>query len=195
MVTIVAPIAGLLLGFVDFVWIKYVPFPLGGLGNSMAVWAVAAFLVTWRARWSLRASAIGAVVMLVVAVPAYYIAAAMIQNDDLANAYAWSALVWMGMGLVAGVIFGAAGHLARTPGRFQAVAAALPGAVLFAEAAVELRRVGHPSYGVADPLAFAAVLVALGLAVTLLVARRRTQLLTLPLAALGFVLFELAGFR
>ena len=79
----VAPIAGLLLGFLDFAWIKYVPYPLGGLGNSTAVWAVAAFLLTRRSRWSLPASVLGAVVMLVVAVPAYYLAAALLQNDEL----------------------------------------------------------------------------------------------------------------
>src|ERR1700745_3326118 len=45
---VITPLAGLLLGFGDFLWIKYVPFPVGGLGNSPAVWAVAAFLLTWR---------------------------------------------------------------------------------------------------------------------------------------------------
>ncbi|MFC7275775.1 DUF6518 family protein [Paractinoplanes rhizophilus] len=186
----VAPLAGLLLGFLDFVWIKYVPYPLGGLGNSTAVWAVAAFLLTRRSRWSLPASVLGGVVMLVVAVPAYYLAAALIQNDELSNAYASYALIWMAMGVLAGAIFGAGGHLARVPGRRQRVAIALPGAVLFAEAAIELRRAGDPSYGVAEPLLLAAILIALGLVVS-----RRALLLTVPLAALGFVVFSLTGFR
>ncbi|WP_433385260.1 DUF6518 family protein [Actinoplanes sp. CA-142083] len=187
---VVAPLAGLLLGFLDFVWIKYVPFPLGGLGNSMAVWAVAAFLVTRRSRWNLPASVIGAVMMLVVAVPAYYLAAALIQNDELSQAYASYALIWMALGVVAGGIFGAGGYLARVPGRLQRVAVALPGSVLFAEAAIELLRAGDPSYGVAEPLMLAAILIALGVVVS-----RRALLFTIPLAVLGFVVFSLTGFR
>ena len=187
---VLAPIAGVLLGFADFVWIKYVPFPLGGLGNSLAVWAVAAFLLTRRVRWRRWTSAVGAALMLVVAVPAYYLAAAVIQQDAVANAYASYALLWMAMGVVAGAVFGAGGYLARTPGRLQRVAMALPGAVLFAEAAIELRRVGDPSYGVADPLVFAAILVALGLALS-----RRALLFTLPPAVVGFVLLTVTGFR
>jgi hypothetical protein len=189
-VIILAPVLGLLLGFADFVWIKYMPFPFGGLGNSMAVWAVAAFLLTRRARASLPAGVIAAVVMLVVAVPSYYLAAALIQDDNLANAYASYALIWMALGVVAGVVFGAGGHLARTPGRFQRVALALPGAVLFAEAAIELRRIGHPDYGVAGPIELAVLLVALGL-----LASRRALLFTIPLAVAGFAVFSLTGFR
>lgn len=187
---IIAPVAGLLLGFLDFVWIKYVPSPFGGLGNSMAVWAVAAFLLTLRTRRGLAASAVGGAVMLVVAVPAYYVAAWLIQHDDLANAYASSALLWMAMGVLAGAVFGAGGYLARRPGRLQRAATALPGAVLFAEAAIQLRRVGEPSYGVAGPVGLAVILVVLGVLVS-----RRSLLLTIPLAALGFVLFTVTGFR
>jgi hypothetical protein len=46
-VVVVAPVAGFLLGFLDFVWIKYVPSVVAGLGNSVAIWAVAAFLLTY----------------------------------------------------------------------------------------------------------------------------------------------------
>lgn len=122
--------------------------------------------------------------------PGYYLAAALIQNDELSHTYASFALIWMATGLVAGAVFGAGGFLARTPGRLQRVAQALPGAVLFGEAAIELRRVGDPSCGVADPLVFAAILVALGLVVS-----RRALLFTVPLAAAGFVLFTVTGFR
>jgi hypothetical protein len=37
---VAAPVGGLLLGALDVVWITYVPWPLGALGNSVAVWAV-----------------------------------------------------------------------------------------------------------------------------------------------------------
>jgi hypothetical protein len=35
---VVAAVAGFLLGFLDFVWIKYVPSVVAGLGNSVAIW-------------------------------------------------------------------------------------------------------------------------------------------------------------
>jgi hypothetical protein len=169
---VITPLAGLLLGVLDFIWIKYVPFPFGGLGNSPAVWAVAAFLLTWRARWALWPSAAAGAAMLVIAVPAYYVAAFLIQHDDLANAYNSTALAWMAMGVVAGAVFGAGGWLARTPGRSRGVAAFLPGAVLMAEAALEATRIGQPSYGVAGPTEYGLLLVVLGLLITILVRRR-----------------------
>jgi hypothetical protein len=182
--------AGLLLGVADFVWIKFVPFPFGGLGNSMAVWAVVAFLLTARARWGLGASVAGGAVLLVVAVPAYYLAAWLIQHDDLATVYASASLRWMAMAVLAGAVFGAGGHLARTPGRLRRAALALPGAVLFAEAAIEVRRIAEPDYGVAGPLGLAILLVLLGVVLS-----RRSLLLTVPLAALGFALFTATGFH
>jgi hypothetical protein len=186
---VVALVGGVLLGFLDFVWIKFVPFPFGGLGNSVAVWAVAAFLLAWRS----RSGVAGSVVLLVVAVPSYYLAAAVIQHDEVANVVRPFALVWMVLGVVAGVVFGAGGVVARRPGRWRNVAAALPGAVLFAEAAVEVARIGDPSYGVGDQVGMAVLLVVLGLVVTVLVggvwARRGVVLLwCVPVAAVGWAL-------
>ncbi len=199
-VVVVAPVAGVLLGVLDFVWIKYVPFPLGDLGNSIAVWAVAAFLVTWWARWSLPVGVLGAIVCLVVAVPSYYVAATLIQNDDLSNAYNSTALLWMGLAVVAGAVFGAAGVIARTPGRLQTAALAMPAAVLFAEAVIQGRRVGDSSYDRGDQLTSVGVLVGLGVLITLLVGRSWAQrglalLIALPLTAVGYVLLSLTGFR
>ncbi|MBU2663250.1 hypothetical protein KOI35_06980 [Actinoplanes bogorensis] len=198
-----APVAGVLLGVLDFVWIKFVPAPFGGLGNSIAVWAVVAFLLTFRNRWSLVVSVVGAVVCLVVAVPFYYLAATVIQNDDLSNAYNSTALLWMGLGVAAGAVFGAGGAIARTPGvpaTTAAAAMAMPGAVLFAEAVIELRRIGDPSYGAGELIAYAGILIALGLIVTALVAtswsrRGLVLLISLPLTAIGYVLLSLTGFR
>ena len=197
---VAAPVAGVLLGVLDFGWIKFVPGPIGGLGNSIAVWAVVAFLLAFRNRWGLGASIVGAVVCLVVAVPSYYVAATVIQNDDLSNAYSTTAILWMGLGVVAGAVFGAGGAIARTAGRLQVVAMGMPGAVLFAEAVIELRRIGDPSYGEGELIAYAGILIALGLMITLLVARSWTRgglalLISLPLTAIGYVLLSLTGFR
>jgi hypothetical protein len=208
-VVVVAPAAGVLLGALDFVWIKYVPSPLGDLGNSLAVWAVAAFLLTFRFRWSLPAGVVGAVVCLVVAVPSYYLAATLIQNDALSNTYNTNALLWMGLGVVAGTVFGAAGVLARSApggrspvrGRLLGTAAlSMPATVLFAEAVLQARRVGDPSYDSGGQLASAAVLAVLGLVITLLVGRSRRErglalLYAVPLTVAGFALLSLSGFR
>jgi hypothetical protein len=197
---VLAPAAGLVLGFLDFVWIRYVPSPFGGLGNSIAVWAVAAFLLAFWSRWSLPRAVVGSVVLLVVAVPSYYLAAALIQGDDLSNAYSSVAFLWMGLGVVAGAVFGAGGALARGASRWQTPALALPAAVLLAEAALQLSRLGEPSYRLAAILASVCVLAALAVGVTLLVARTwRTRGLALayavPLAAVGFPMLLASGFR
>ncbi|MFI5934169.1 DUF6518 family protein [Actinoplanes sp. NPDC051494] len=199
-VAVVAPVAGLLLGVLDFVWIKYLPFPLAGLGNSIAVWAVAAFLFTLGNRWSMPLAVCGAIVMLVVAVPAYYAAAALIQRDDWANLWAVPSLLWMGLGVVAGAFFGAGGVLARTPGRLRLPALALPAAVLLAELIIELRRLGDAGYDRHDTVGYAAVLAILAVAVTVLVGRTwRDRALALvcavPLSVVGHLLLVSTAFR
>ncbi|GIE85364.1 DUF6518 family protein [Actinoplanes regularis] len=200
---LVAPATGLLLGVLDFIWIKYVPFPFGGLGNSIAVWAVAAFLLTLLNRWSLPVSAAAAAGQLVIAVPAYYLAATIIQHDDLSNLYDANAVLWMILGVVAGLVFGAGGALARradAPRLLRDAALALPGAVLFAEAVLEIGRIGDPSYSTGSLVAYVTVLIVLGLGTTLLITpaahrRARVLLLALPLTALGYALLSLTGFR
>lgn len=199
-VAVVAPLAGVLLGALDFVWIKYVPAPFGGLGNSIAVWAVVAFLLTFRNRWTLPAGILGAVVCLVVAVPAYYLTATLIQGDDPANTYDTTALLWMGMGVVAGTVFGTAGVLARTDGPLRPAAVAMPGAVLFAEAAMQARRIGNPSYDTPELIAYAAVLILCGVALPLLAGRSWRErglalLLAFPLTTVGYLLLSFTGFR
>ncbi len=199
-VAVVAPAAGVLLGALDFVWIEHVPFPFGGLGNSIAVWAVAAFLLTFLSRWTLPVGILGAIVCLVTGVPSYYLAATLIRNDDPANMYGAVALLWMGLGVVAGTVFGAAGVLARTPNLLRTAALAMPGAVLLAEATMQLRRIGNPNYDTAELTAYAGVLIALGVTLTVLVGRSWRQrglalLLTLPLSAVGYVLLSLTRFR
>lgn len=194
-----ALVGGLLLGVLDFVWIKYVPYPFGGLGNSLAVWAVAGFLFTYWGRWGWARGVAAAVVMLVVAVPSYYLAAALIQNDDFANVYDPVSLLWMGFAVIAGIVFGGAGIAARRPGRWRTAALAMPGAVLFAEAAVLARRIGHESYGI-EPLWSALLNVGLGVLMTVAVAdtwRRRliALLVAVPLAVVGFGLLSAARFR
>ncbi|WBC15627.1 DUF6518 family protein [Micromonospora sp. WMMA1998] len=193
--TLVAPVAGVLLGFLDFVWIRWVPYPLAELGNSTAVWAVAAFALGWWVRSGAVRAAVAATVLLVVAVPSYYLAATLLQDDDLAVVAAPSSLLWMVLGVLAGVVFGAAGTWARVDGWRRVLGVALPAAV-FVEEALRFAgraRSGYPGgwWNVAIDLALAALLV-------VLVGRTaRTRLLAaavaLPLAAVGALVFAVVS--
>jgi hypothetical protein len=190
---IIAPIAGFLLGFLDFVWIRFVPFPFGALGNSIAVWAVAAFLLTYRQRGGFGRALASSAIMLVVAVPSYYVAAALIKKDDWSNVANANTLLWIGLGVIAALIFGPGGVLARRPGRLRLPALGLPSAVLLAELGLQLRRLGNPDYETAETVGYSILLFVLALLVTALVGRTwRDRALafawSLPLAAAGYLL-------
>ncbi|RBQ06461.1 hypothetical protein DQE82_22620 [Micromonospora sp. LHW51205] len=189
-VALVVPVAGFLLGFLDFVWIKWVPFPFAELGNSTATWAVAAFALGWWIRSGAVRAAVAASVLLIVAVPSYYLAATLLQGDDLAVIWALTSFVWMAFGVVAGVVFGVAGIWARTEGWRRVVGTALPVAVFVEEALRFALKSG--SY----PGAWWNVAIDLGLAVLLVVLigrSARVRLLAaavaLPLAAAGALTF------
>jgi len=199
-VAFVAVVGGFLLGFVDFVWIKFMPWwPLADLGNSSAVWAVAAFFFGYWVRTGWLRAAAGAAAGLVIAVPAYYVAAALIQGDDWSLLWAPTSLLWMAFGVLAGVVFGAGGVWARGSGWRQTIGAALPGAVCFTEAALEAARIGDPSYG-SEQIPHVVVRAVLGVLVIVLAGRTtRNRILSLatalPLALLGLGAFLVAGFR
>ncbi|MEV6693880.1 DUF6518 family protein [Micromonospora sp. NPDC051196] len=197
-IALTAVLGGLLLGILDFIWIKFVPYPFAELGNSSAVWAVAAFAFGFWVRTGWARAALGAAVALVVAVPGYYIAAALIQGDDWAVLWAPTSLLWMSFGVLAGVVFGIGGVWARGRGWQQVVGVALPGAVLFAEALIDARRINHPNYGI-DSLWDALIRLTLGVLVVVIAGRgARSRLLALavalPMSLVGFAAFRLAGF-
>ncbi len=188
-----ALVGGVLLGVLDFVWIRFVPYPFADLGNSSAVWAVAAFAFGYLVRSGWVPAGLGAAALLVIAVPSYYVAAVAIQHDDWASIWAPSSWVWMCFGVLAGLVFGVGGVWARGTGWRQAVGVALPAAVLFAEA---IRLVRRPGTGSVWPAVIEAVL---GVVLVALLGRgsrvRLTALaLTVPLALLGWVGFAVASF-
>ncbi|MFG3689334.1 DUF6518 family protein [Micromonospora sp. NPDC047740] len=196
-VALTAVVGGFLLGFLDFVWIKWVPYPFAELGNSTATWAVAAFAFGYWARSGWLRSAVGAAVLLVVAVPSYYLAAALIQGDDLAVVWAPTSLLWMVFGVVAGVVFGIGGDWARGAGWRQVLGTALPAAVFFEEAARFARRADDPSYPSGSAWNVA-IDVALGVLAVVLIGRSARQralalAVAVPLAVIIFVGFALAG--
>ncbi len=188
-------VCGLLLGAVDFALQRVLPYPWADLANSGAVWAVAAFGMGLWVRFPWWRSALAATVLLVLGVPAYNLTAWQWQHDNVANLWAASSLVWMVLGLVAGVVFGVAGAFATATGWRGMVAVALPGAVLFAEALLLLRRVPRRT----DDVWTAVIELVLGLLIIGLVARGNRQRVAalaaaIPLAALGFAAFLVAGY-
>jgi uncharacterized membrane protein YjjB (DUF3815 family) len=112
-VLVVSALLGALLGFGDLLLQKSLPYPWANLANSSAVWALAAFMMgAWASGGWLRAAVAG-VVLLVVAVETYYVAAALVQNDDLANGWSTTSLTWLALALLAGLVFGVTGAWSR----------------------------------------------------------------------------------
>ncbi|MGW3896605.1 DUF6518 family protein [Micromonospora profundi] len=196
-VALASVVGGLLLGFLDFCWIKWLPFPIAELGNSTATWAVAAFLFGYWVRSGWLRAALGATVLLVVAVPSYYLAAALLQGDDLAVLWAPTSLVWMFFGVLAGVVFGTAGTWARGTGWRQIVGVALPAAVFFEEAARFAGKATDPGYS-SGAWWNVAIDLALGVLIVVLTGRSHRQralavAVAIPLAAAILVTLALAG--
>ncbi|SCG50188.1 DUF6518 family protein [Micromonospora halophytica] len=192
-VALVALVGGFLLGFLDFVWITSVPYPFAELGNSTATWAVAAFGFGYWVRSSRVRAALGATVLLVVAVPSYYLAATLLQGDDLAVLWAPTSLLWMVFGALAGVVFGTAGTWARETGWRRVVGAALPAAVFFEEAARFVGKARDPDH---PPGAEwnVAIDVALGVLIVVLIGGSHRQRALALAVALPLAVFISWGF-
>ncbi|WP_156057209.1 DUF6518 family protein [Micromonospora parva] len=199
--TVVA--GGVLLGVVDLLLQLSLPYPWANLANSSAVWAVGAFAIGWWLRADWRRSAFAGIVLLVIAVEAYYVAAVVLLHDSAQNLWSPTTLMWLFFGVLAGALFGVAGRLSRYGQPWvRAIAVAMPGAVLLAEAAMLFHRSaqpGHDSHYRTDSLQTAVIEVVLGAALILVVARtNRVRLQALAaataLAVLGFAAYTIAGF-
>jgi len=173
---LVAVVAGLALGPLDLWGQVNTPYPWAHLFNSPAVWAAAAFAYgRWAREWP--AAGLGAAVVLVVGVEAYYLADVLVRDANRSNLTSSTAVVWLIAGIVAGLVFGVAGGWATTRSGWRAVLgrAGLP-AILGAEAVHNLIRVAtEPAAGRPEDLGqFAALLVALSI-VALIATTRRTE--------------------
>ena len=194
---------GIALGAVDLLLQRVLPYPWANLANSSAVWALGAFGVGWWLRARPLGSALAGIGLLVVAVQAYYLAAVVLMGDDVRILWSSPAMLWSFFGVLAGALFGAAGGLShdRRPW-LRAIAVAMPGAVLLAEAATLVNRSDEPGRGPdyrTDSLQTAAIEAILGIVLILVITRtRRARLRALAaataLAAVGFAGFVAAGF-
>lgn len=132
-------VGGTSLGALDLLAQRYFAYPWANLANSPAVWGVAGFLLAWGQRRMILGVA-GAVIMLPTAVLAYYLAAAVVLGDDVANAFSSVAVFWYAGGVGIGVVAGLAGALCRCHRRWQVViGAAFPPALLLAEGSIQNR--------------------------------------------------------
>jgi len=211
----VAIVGGLLLGPIDLLAQRTLPYPWANLANSSAVWAIAAFGIGAWVRTGRWRPAIAGVVLLLVAVESYYLAATLIQKDDLSNLWSFTTLMWLLFGVLAGTVFGTAGGWSRHENRWlRVIGVALPGAVLLAEAGILVYRSGvlvhrsgvlvHRSGGLdaayrTDSLQTAAIEAALGILLLIVLgrtARGRIEGLAaaVPLALIGVGGFVAAGF-
>ncbi len=197
--------AGALLGPGDLLAQRALPYPWANLANSSAVWALAAFAIgAWTANRRERPGAwpaAAAVVLLLVAVETYYVAAVLFLDNSTSQLWAPATLFWLVLAVVAGATFGTAGGWSRErAGLRRALGAALPTAVLLAEAGLLATRPdnGDAAYRT-DSLQTAAIEVALAV-LCLLVAARDARLrvqalaMSLPLAATALAAFRLVGF-
>jgi hypothetical protein len=191
---LVAGAAGLLLGPLDLWGQISSPYPWANLFNSPAVWAVAAF---GYGKWvrDRRAAPIGAAIVLLVGVEAYYLAAVLVRDASRASLISPTAMAWLVAAVAAGVVFGVAGTWAAERSGWRAVMgrAALP-AVFLAEAVRQLTRlVDEPADGRPDDLGqLALLLVLVGIAALVALVRdvdRRTaaQVVTATAAAAAAV--------
>ena len=199
--------AGVLLGAGDLLLQRVLPYPWANLANSSAVWAVGAFLLAAGLSGRLevtrrdlaRAAAVGAL-LLVVAVETYYATAVMTLGSGMGTLYGPTALAWVVLGVLAGVVFAPAGLLARrAAGWLGAAGVAVGVAVVWGEAAQLFLQPATPGQLTRGEDGTALITALTG--VLLLVGVRpqpasvaRAGLLALPLSGLVLAAFRLAGF-
>ncbi len=186
---LVAVAAGLVLGPLDLWGQVNTAYPWAHLFNSPAVWAAAAFVY---GRWVRErpAAFVGAVIVLVVGVEAYYLADVLVRDASRSNLTSSTAAVWLAAAVVAGLVFGTAGSWAAESSGWRAVLGrtALP-AILGAEAVHTLLRLAsEPADGRPDDLAqFAVLLASLSVAALIATARgtdRRTAVQVIAATAI-----------
>jgi hypothetical protein len=196
---VVAVVGGLLLGPVDLLAQRTLPHPWVILAHSSAVWVIGAFGIGLWVRAGWWRSTFAGIVLLFVAAESYHLAATLFLDDDLDDMWSPETVFWLFLGVLAGAVSGIAGGVARGGNRWlRMISIALPGAVLFAEAAV---RANLPIRGVAsvlDNLTIAATEVALGVLLPLIVGRTAWERLagltaSVPLALICFGGFVKAG--
>ncbi len=117
----VAASVGVLLGVVDLWWNLNHLSAWSTVANSCAGWAACAFALGAALRLDPLRSAVAAVVMLAVAVEAYYAAAVVLDASDPGVLTSPVAMEWLVLAGLAGAVFGPAGAWAAGRSSIRAV--------------------------------------------------------------------------
>ena len=179
-----AVLAGIALGVLDLRWNLRAPSTWATVANSAAGWATAAFLLALLLRTGPVRSALAGVVMLAVAVEAYYAAAVHWHVGSTAVLTSSTAQYWLLLSVATGTVFGVAGSMAASRSWVIAAIGFAAGASLCLGDALQLwRQSGTSSYGEAVALAI------VGLGVLALALRRpvvaiAAAALSLPMAVI-----------
>lgn len=194
----VAVVVGVVFGPLDLAGQIHTPYPFANLFNSPAVWAAVAFGFGVWAHDPSR-SVVGAIVAMVVAVESYYIADVVVRGSDVSVLTSTTAMVWLVLGVGAGLVFGGAGGMVRDDVRWRRILAlALLPAVFASEAAYQVieHLTTDANQGRDDAVQFAVLLAlcaAASLVVTLRLGQRRDRAAvvatTLALTVLGTVAY------
>lgn len=191
-------VGGVALGAVDLLLQRVLPYPWANLANSSAIWALAGYVLGLWVRTPWWRAAIAGAGLLALAVPVYYLVAAIFLGDEISLLWNRTGLLWMAFGLLAGAVFGFGATLVRSSGWQQLVGVALPGAVLFSEALVAVLLGGNAAYR-RDQARTALIEAVLGVIVIVAMGRTGRQrigglLVSVPMALVGFVAFKVGGF-
>ncbi|MDO4943546.1 MAG: DUF6518 family protein [Lachnospiraceae bacterium] len=101
---ILAIILGLVVGILTLVGQKYLPMNLNFLANSGAVWLIPAFLLSYFEKGNRIQAMVTTIVCLLGCVYGYYIFEAVLNHH--AFTLAGGTLLWSGVALIAGAVFG-----------------------------------------------------------------------------------------
>jgi uncharacterized protein DUF6518 len=197
-VVVATVVGGVALGAVDLLLQRVLPYPWANLANSSAIWALAGYVLGLWVRTPWWRAAIAGAGLLALAVPVYYLVAAIFLGDEISLLWNRTGLLWMAFGLLAGAVFGFGATLVRSSGWQQLVGVALPGAALFAEALVAVLLGGNAAYR-RDQARTALIEAVLGVIVIVAMGRTGRQrigglLVSVPMALVGFVAFKVGGF-
>lgn len=170
--------AGVVLGVGDLWWNLHSPGPWATVANSCAVWGLAPFvlgaLLTLVLRTGAAVAAAAGVLMLGVAVEAYYVAGVVWLGDDPSIVTSPVAHYWLVLSVLVGSTLGVAGSWAAGRSAALAVVGTATGAALLLGDALQLWQLSYAGVDNHE----AAILAFLGLLVLASALRR-------PLVALG----------
>lgn len=108
---ILAIMLGLVVGVLTLVGQKYLPMNLNFLANSGAVWLIPAFLLSYFEKENRLQAIAASIVCLLGCVYGYYIFEAVLNHH--AFTLARGTLLWSGVALIAGAVFGSGAFFAN----------------------------------------------------------------------------------